>query len=608
MVDRIKILPDNIANQIAAGEVIQRPASVVKELVENAVDAKSESITVNIKDAGKTLIQVIDNGMGMSDTDARIAFERHSTSKISTTEDLFNIHTKGFRGEALASIASIAQVELKTKRDSDEMGTEIEINGSEFISQKEVVCKTGSTFSVKNLFFNVPARRRFLKAEATELRHIINEFIRVATSHTEISFSLVHNGTPIYNLPKGNLKQRLIDLYGNNISKQLVRISNETSIVKIYGFVGKPELAKKKTGEQFFFVNNRFMKSAYFNKAINLAYSNLLPKDAKPSYFIFFEISPKLIDINIHPTKTEINFEDGNSIFQILLTSVKSVLSKHNVVPSIDFDNEGFVEVRSTKENLSFTPPEIEIDPDYNPFNEEPTEKKTYNYHQKISSYKEKSNDLENWDKAFEIIENKQANFMPETKNLESTNLNILGVKSKYIVTTVKSGIMFIDQKLAHERILYDDFYMKIQTTFENSQQNLYPTKINFTEEELVIFDKIYVELLSIGFKFIKIDNNNFEITGIPTFLDANKASEIIENFIEQTKHYKFDIQAEIKDKIVSSLAKSAAISHNRQLNNVEMRTLIDKLFASQSPNYTADGKLIISIMKFEEIEKRFNK
>ncbi len=606
MIDQIKILPDNIANQIAAGEVIQRPASVIKELVENAVDAKSENITVNVKDAGKTLIQIIDNGSGMSETDARIAFERHSTSKISTTEDLFNIHTKGFRGEALASIASIAQVELKTKRESDEMGTQIEISGSEFVEQKDVVCKTGSTFSVKNLFFNVPARRRFLKADATELRHIIKEFIRITISHTEVAFSLHHNNTPVYNLPKGNLKQRLIDLFGNNISKQLVKISTETSIVKIYGFIGKPELAKKKTGEQFFFVNNRFMKSAYFNKAISLAYSNLLPKDAKPSYFIFFEISPKLIDINIHPTKTEINFEDGNSIFQILLTSVKSVLSKHNVVPSIDFDNEGFVEVKNTKNDINIPQqPEIDIDLDYNPFNES-KENKTYNYHEKISSYKEQSNDLENWDKAFEIIRNKQTDFIPETENLEANNSNILGVKSKYIVTTVKSGIMFIDQKLAHERILYDDFYLKIQTTFENSQQTLFPIKINFSAEELIIFDKIYVELLSIGFKFIKIDNNNFEITGIPTFLEVSKSSEIIENFIEQTKHYKFDIQAEIKEKIVISLAKSAAISHSRQLNNMEMRGLIDKLFASQSPNYTADGRLIVSIMKFDEIENRF--
>ncbi len=605
MIDCIKILPDSIANQIAAGEVIQRPASVVKELVENAVDAQSKNITVNIKDAGKTLIQIIDDGSGMSETDARVAFERHSTSKISTAEDLFDIHTKGFRGEALASIASIAHVQLKTKRENDEIGTQISIKGSEFVSQNDVACKTGSVFSIKNLFFNVPARRRFLKSDSTELRHIIAEFKRIVIAHPEISFTLQHNNLTVYRLPAVKLKQRLIDLFENKINKQLISTSNKTSIVTIFGYIGKPEMAKKKTGEQFFFVNNRFMKSSYFNKAISLAYSNLLPNGVKPSYFIFFEIGTHLIDVNIHPTKTEINFEDSNSIFQILLTSIKNTLSKHNVVPSIDFDTDGYVEVPHDKKNTEFKIPEVEINPNYNPFDKEDTNK-PLNYHEKISSYKKESNDLENWDNAFEIIKNKQTDFEDPKINPTVQTPNIMSLKNKYIVTTVKSGLMFIDQKRAHERILYDKFDLKIQTTFENSQHTLFPINVSFTTEELIIFNNIYNELLSIGFKFEKTDNLMYKITAIPTFIDASKAVAIIEDFIERTKQYEINIKSELKNKIIISLAKSAAINKNIQLNSIEMRALIDKLFATQSPNYTPDGKQIISILKYEEIQTKF--
>lgn len=610
MIDRIKILPDSIANQIAAGEVIQRPASVVKELIENAVDAKSTKITVNIKDAGKTLIQVIDNGFGMSETDARLAFERHSTSKIESSEDLFNLHTKGFRGEALASIASIAQVELKTKTDETQVGTLIEINGSELIKQEDIVCKTGSSFAVKNLFFNVPARRRFLKADSTELRHIIAEFKRVALTHPEIEFELINNDTTIYHLRKAKLKQRISDVY-DRLGKQLIPILNDNKLVKIYGFVGKPENAKKNSTEQYFFANKRFMKSAYFNKAISLSFNNLIAKDAKPVYFIFFEISPKLIDINIHPTKTEINFEDGQAIFQILMTTVKNTLAKHNVIPAIDFDKEGFVDVKTSAKNTDFKIPQIETNPNYNPFDEE-IETKSYNYHKKIATYKQQSQQPENWESAFEILRDTQKSFIqPEAdKKLADTNSNIISLKGKYIITTLKSGLMIIDKNRAYERILFDEFEQKIQTVFENSQPTLYPITINFSEEELIIFEKIKNSLLAIGFKFSEKENsvNELEINAFPTFIESENSEEIIKDFIEQTKNYDADIAQQAKQKVVQTLAKSSAKFRKSSNSPTEMRTLIDRLFATQSPNYTADGRKIISIIKTDEVEKMFVK
>ena len=608
MPDKINILPDSIANQIAAGEVIQRPASVVKELVENAIDADSENITINIKDAGKTIIQVTDDGTGMSETDARMAFERHSTSKIKTTEDLFAIFTKGFRGEALASISSIAQTELKTKREEDEIGTQIIINGSKFISQENITCKTGSNFIIKNLFFNIPARRKFLKGNTTELKHIITEIQRIAIAHPNISIKLIHNNNIIYQLPASKLKQRIINVFDKNIAKQIIPINVDTNIIKIFGFIGKPELAKKKTGEQFFFVNNRFMRNAYFHKAISLAYDQLIPKQAKPSYFIFFEIEPNLIDINIHPTKTEINFEDANAIFQILMTSVKNTLAKHNVTPSIDFDTEGAVDMRILDKNKEIKIPKIEINPEYNPFENETNSYKSNSYNNKTSNFSNNNSNSKNWEQVYDIINNENNTNKEIIENKVNTiKNNIIIGRNKYIITTIKSGLMIIDKKRAHERILYENFYAKIQNNLNNSQQLLYPFTINLQVNELIIFDKINNELNSIGFKFEKIDTRTIKIHGIPSFLESNNAQEIFEEFIESSKHYNFEIKEKIKNQIAILLSKSASINRNKELNSFEMRKLIDELFACSSPNYTPKGKKIIFLLNYEEIDKMFS-
>ena len=607
MPDKINILPDSIANQIAAGEVIQRPASVVKELVENAIDADSENITINIKDAGKTIIQVTDDGLGMSETDARMAFERHSTSKIKTTEDLFSIFTKGFRGEALASISSIAQTELKTKREPDELGTQIIINGAKFISQENITCKTGSNFIIKNLFFNIPARRKFLKGNTTELKHIITEIQRIAIPHPNISIKLIHNNNIIYQLPISKLKQRLMNVFDKNIAKQLIPINVDTNIIKIFGFIGKPELAKKKTGEQFFFVNNRYMRNAYFNKAISLAYDQLIPRQAKASYFIFFEIEPNLIDINIHPTKTEINFEDANAIFQILMTSVKNTLAKHNITPSIDFDTEGAIDMRILDKNKEIKIPEIEINPNYNPFENESNTYKSNSYNDKTSEFSKINNNPKNWKEVYEVIKNtnEQNNEIVKNNDLLIRN-NILIGKNKYIITTIKSGLMIIDKKRAHERILYENFYGKIKNNLNNSQQLLYPFTINLQANELIIFNKISKDIEEIGFKFEKTNTRTIKIQGIPSFLESNNAQIIFEEFIENSKHYNFEIKDKIKNQIAILLSKSASINRKKELNNIEMRKLIDELFACSSPNYTAKGKKIIFLLQYDEIDKMF--
>ena len=603
MIDKIKILPDAIANQIAAGEVIQRPASVVKELIENAIDADCETITINIKDAGKTLIQVIDDGSGMSETDARMAFERHSTSKISTTDDLFSIQTKGFRGEALASISSIAQVELKTKTNENDLGTHIIINGSEFVSQDDINCKTGCNFIVKNLFFNVPARRKFLKNDSTELKHIITEFQRVAIAHPDVAFELYHNQTIVYKLESSNLKQRLINIFAKSIGKQVIAINVNTNIIKIFGYIGKPELAKKKTGEQFFFVNNRFMKNFYFHKAITLAYNGLLQRGTKPSYFLFFEIAPDLIDINIHPTKTEINFEDANSIFQILMTSVKETLATHNVTPSIDFDTEGAVDMRLLDKNKIAKNPDIEFNPQYNPFDNE-NDAKSFVIPKNYSVNKPKT---DNWEQIYDVIKNdtnKQENILQDDEPLNKNNF--LNIKEKYIISPVKSGLMLIDQKRAHETILYEKFYTKIQNNFKTSQQTLYPININLNQTEALIFEKIADDLRDIGFNFEKINKTTYTIQGLPTFIENSSAKEVITKFIENTKYFDFDIKADIKKTLAIMLAKSSAINRNRKLDTAEMREIIDKLFACPSPNYTPEGKKIINIINYDEIDKLF--
>jgi len=607
MPDIIKILPDSVANQIAAGEVIQRPASVVKELVENSVDAGSTKIIIKIKDAGKTYIQIIDNGKGMSETDARIAFERHSTSKISSANDLFSILTKGFRGEALASIASVSQVELHTKTEDAELGTNIIIEGSEFILQEEINCPTGSNFSVKNLFYNVPARRKFLKGESTEFTHILNEFYRIVIAHSDVAFYLYNNDKETFALPQSNLKQRLVNLFGKTIDKNLIAINSRTAIVNITGYIGKPEIAKKQYGQQFFFVNNRFFKNTYFNKAVMLGYDKILPHDAIPSYYLFFEISPELIDVNIHPTKTEINFQDANAIFQLIITCIKETLSKHNVMPSIDFDTIGSIEIPYHKKNEMAKFPKIEINENFNPFENE--KKSNFDYHHKLSSKQYENDNIKNWEDLYENKQNKESELFQNSglnNDLHNIQPTFFQIKNRYILTTVKSGVMVIDQKRAHERILFDRYFNKITGTKLVSQKTLYPEKIDFNSEDLIAFEEIYEILIEIGFDFEKISSNTYNIVGIPSFLDTKEPAPLIYNFIANQQEYEVDIKEHILEKIAFTFSKSLAITGGKTLSNEEMRQLFDELFSSSNPNYTYDGKPIISMLSYEELEQRF--
>jgi len=608
MADIIHILPDAVANQIAAGEVIQRPASVLKELVENAIDAKSTQIHLVVKDAGKTLIQVIDDGLGMSETDARLAFERHATSKIKQADDLFSIYTFGFRGEALPSIVSVSQVELRSRRKSDELGTFIYYSASEVVKQEPVNCQVGTNISVFNLFFNVPARRKFLKTNSTELKHILNEFFRVALAYPQIGFSLNHNGSEIYNVPISNIKQRIVHIFGKNINQSLTTIEVNTGIVKISGFIGKPEFAKKSNEEQFFFVNNRFIRQAYFHKAIMLAYDQVLPPETSPSYFIYFEIDPKLIDVNIHPTKTEINFEDAGSIFLILRAAAKEALGKFNVVPSIDFDQSGAVPIPILKKNTDLKYPIIHYNEGYNPFATD------LNKQRGNDVQKEKKKDAEsfgNWEKLYSNFESD--NQKKENSNEEqlqtltpSYNEKFFQFKNRYILTPVKSGLMIVNQRRAHERILYENLLASIKTNGTDVQRLLYPLKMDLNAGDYAVLSELKSEIAKAGFDFEFFGKDTVVVNGIPAILGECDAKQMVEKLIEHFKNINLDMKPDLKDRIAKSVARTSAINYGRHLNLEEMRELIDNLFACQTPNFSPDGKKIITIITHEEIDKKF--
>jgi len=564
MPDVIKVLPDALANQIAAGEVIQRPASVVKELVENSVDAGASQITVNIKDAGRTLIQIIDNGIGMSETDARLAFERHSTSKISSTEDLFAIYTKGFRGEALASIVAVAQVELKTRRNDDFIGTLVEIHGSQLIQQQQVQCDVGCNFSVKNLFFNVPARRKFLKNNTIEFNHIVTEFLRVALAHPEIGFQLYHNNNLIYNLVADKLFMRISAVFGKQVQPMLTQIQIDTQIVKISGFIGKPEMSRKKTGNQFFFVNRRFMKNGYFHKAIMLAYEKLLPTESIPSYFIYFDIDPARIDVNIHPTKTEINFEDAASVFQLLQSGVKDTLNKYGVVPAIDFDNESAFEIPYFDKNKSVIEPEINLNPNYNPFKTDNSTDKNQ-FQPFIDNSTNQS--YQNWELLYQNIKNNDIEKFDSTINT-TTQQTSLGtntampalkhfqLKNKYIVSAVKSGIMLIDQRRAHEVILFDKYMQMLEVNADATQQLLYPEKLVFDKADYMILYDLQEELTSVGFILEFLPDNVIIVIGVPPVFTDENLSELLTTITEQYKTETSTLDKSIKQLIAIILLK----------------------------------------------------
>lgn len=614
MADIIQLLPDSVANQIAAGEVIQRPASVVKELVENSVDAGSTSIKVYTKDGGRNLIQVIDNGCGMSDTDARLAFERHATSKIRNADDLFEIRTMGFRGEALASIAAVANVTLKTRQTDNEIGTLLEISGSQVVSQDQLACPDGLNIIVKNLFFNVPARRKFLKSNSTELKHIINEFQKIAIAHPDIEFVLSHNDSEIYNLPKSTIKQRIIHIFGKSINQNLTTLSTDTSLVSLKGFIGKPEYAKKTFGEQFFFINNRYMRHPYFHRAVMNAYEKILQPDSIPSYFIFVEADPETIDINIHPTKTEIKFEDEQAIFQIIKAAVKESLGKFSITPSIDFNNNGVIEIPSLKKDTEINIPEVPINPDYNPF-ETSKDYKSYSKEKKYISEKE-SRLQRDWDKLYagfaddkDHPDSFKMDDTPEQKTLESSDLlstsNIFQLKGRYILTSVKSGLMIIDQKRAHERILFEKYIGSLANNVPMTQKTLYPETIEMNAADHSVIMEMLDDICAIGFDISDFGNNSIIINGCPSDIPNPNPKELIEILIEQYKSTQGDVKVNAKENIARSLAIASAISYGTALTTEEMQIIVDQLFACEEPNYSPSGKKTMSIINMDEFEKK---
>ncbi|HZL10269.1 MAG TPA: DNA mismatch repair endonuclease MutL [Prolixibacteraceae bacterium] len=611
MADIIQLLPDSVANQIAAGEVIQRPASVVKELVENAIDAGATQVKVNIKDAGRTLIQIIDNGSGMSDIDARMAFERHATSKIKSAHDIFAIRTMGFRGEALASIAAIADVELRTKEHDHDLGTFIHISGSDLITQEPVSCDSGTNFQIKNLFFNVPARRKFLKSNPAELKHIINEIQRIALANPDISISLVHNGSAIYELTGTNKRVRIVSIFGKNINQNLIPIDTETSLVKITGFIGQPKHARKTFGEQFFFVNKRYIKHPYFHKAIMQSYEKILPPDTIPSYFINFDLDPADIDVNIHPTKTEIKFENESAIWQILQASVREALGKFNIVPSIDFDQAGSVDIPMPLRNFGdVSMPEIKINPAYNPF-ESPAKSYSGTGNSFHSAPVQRPNPT-NWQSLHKGLEPDYSE-KPETQNDDPVQFRIeeqqtvkssVQFKNKYILTPVKSGLMVIDQKRAHERILYERLMQVLENNEVASQQQLFPETFELNASDATLLTSILPDLRALGFDIREFGKNSFIINGTPGVLNTSSPLEIIESLLEEYKNSPANLQEKARETVAISLAQASAIPYGQTLKPGEISELIDNLFACQTPNFSPKGKKILSIMPLEDFEK----
>lgn len=616
MSDIIHLLPDSIANQIAAGEVIQRPASVVKELVENAIDAGASTIRVNIKDAGRTLIQVIDNGKGMSETDARMAFERHATSKISTANDLFSLHTMGFRGEALASIAAVAHVDLRTRLRGAELGVKLTIAGSQLEDINPDACAEGSIFSVKNLFFNVPARRKFLKSNETEFRNIVNEFERIALVNPHVAFSLYHNEMEILNLPESSIRQRITNIYGKNINQKLLTIDVDSSLATISGFVGRPDSTKKRGAIQFFFVNGRFMKHPYFHKAVMQAYDQLVPVGEMPNYFIYFTLDPSTIDVNIHPTKTEIKFENEQPLWQILFSATREALAKSSAIPSIDFDKEDAIDipVYNPSNESQFKVPEIQVDASYNPFRSNTTS----------SSYKKPEFD---WSKLYQGFEDDCAAVQLEAESgeigeqtfnaeeelpiaekslFEETSNPCYQYKGKYIITALKSGLALIDQYRAHIRILFDQYMNNIKQQKGFSQQVLFPEIVEFTPAESAMIPCFLEDLRFMGFDLSDLGSGSYAIHGLPSGVEGMDPVQLLKDVISQAIDTGCEVREEICHSLALALAKAAAIRPGKSLSTEEMDHLIATLFSSSDSHLTPDGKTILTMLTEDELERRF--
>ncbi len=616
MSDIIQLLPDSVANQIAAGEVVQRPASAVKELIENSIDAGAEKIQLIIKDAGKSLIQIIDDGCGMSITDARMCFERHATSKIRKAEDLFAIRTMGFRGEAMASIAAIAQVELKTRRHEDELGTHVCIEGSEVIKQEPVLCPAGTSISIKNLFYNTPARRNFLKANPVELRHIIDEFQRVALAHPGVHFTFHHEGNEIFHLPKASLKQRIVHLFGSSYNQKLVPMEEDTSIIRLKGYIGKPEFAKKTRGEQFFFVNQRYIKDPYLNHAVLTAYEELLPDDSYPLYVLYIDIDPSKIDINVHPTKTEIKYQDEKAIYAIIRSSVKRSLGQYNITPTLDFNQEtGFSNMITPKAQGDIVPPQISFNPDFNPFEGEKKSDRSSSYAQ---SFGEQRDVTKNWGSLYEIVDTVRQEQHQTELAISGGEEDILNKKGerhffqlhkRFIISPIKTGFMLIDQQAAHERILYERFLMQLEKHQGASQQSLFPQTVNLNTSDFELVKELLPDIRALGFQVREFGKNTLIVEGIPADISSNVSEvEMFEHLIEGFKNNFALLKLDKRDNLARTLARNAALRAGVQLSQDEMNNLIDQLFACGAPNVSLQGKPVIIKYSMEELLQKFEK
>ncbi|GHC54082.1 DNA mismatch repair endonuclease MutL [Ulvibacter litoralis] len=615
MTDIIQLLPDHVANQIAAGEVVQRPASVVKELLENAIDAGASTITLVIKDAGKTLVQVIDDGAGMSTTDARLCFERHATSKIKSAEDLFSLNTKGFRGEALASIAAIAHVELKTKTEASEVGTKIVIEGSQVVSQDAVVTAKGTTISVKNLFYNIPARRNFLKSNTVEMRHIIDEFHRVALAHPQVGFTMMNNGSDVFQLPQSNSRQRIVSIFGAKTNEKLVPVTEETEILKISGFVIKPDFARKSRGEQFFFVNDRFIKSSYLHHAVLAAFEGLIKDGMNPGYFLFLDVDPKSIDINIHPTKTEIKFDDEHAMYAMLRSTIKHSLGQFSIAPVLDFNRDAGFDTPYEYSKKSPVTPTIEVDRSFNPFKKEPSQanikfpyqrEKTSSWESLYVGLKDDDSELQS---GFQNIEFESEEvtgklFEKETEEVGQTTFQL---HNKYIVSPIKTGMMIIHQHLAHQRVLYEELLKNITVQEAVSQQLLFPLQFHFSKPDIEILKKIQEQLEQTGFVFSSLKEEAFEISGIPVSIVESSVGTVLEQLIKDIKEEVPDAGFSQNDLLAKSMAKSMAVKTGVPLNREEREHLVNQLFACKEPSVAPNNKTVLITMNVNDFDKKFS-
>lgn len=656
MNDIIQLLPDSVANQIAAGEVIQRPASVIKELVENSIDAGATLINVVCVDSGRTSIQVTDNGKGMSETDARLSFERHATSKIRQADDLFNLHTMGFRGEALASIAAVAQVELRTRRPDDDLGTALTIAGSRFVSQEPVQCPVGCNFTISNLFYNVPVRRKFLKSNTTELNNIVTAFERIALVYPDVAFTLYNNQTELYNLKAGGLRQRIVDVIGKKINQHLLPIDIDTTMCKISGFVGKPESARKKGARQFFFVNGRYMKHPYFHKAIMTAYERLVPEGEQIPYFIYFTVNPTDIDVNIHPTKTEIKFENEQTVWQILTAAVRDAVGMFNDVTAIEFDTEGQPDIPAlgAMPQADISAPKVQYNPAYNPFNEPSAQRSSAapdnweQLYEGLSSAHSRQqsapslfgNDTGGVIQSRSNVANKpfadngivlsKGFSKPDGLNAESAGFNALSTdtdmlsastepspleekspthyqyKGRYIMTSVKSGLMIIDQYRAHTRILYEGYIEQMQKRRPSSQKPLFPDTIHFSASDKVVVEAVMPELQNIGFELTPNEEGDYTITAVPSGLDGLDYVALVQDLVASAREKTTSAIDDINHSIALELARNAAVTYGQVLTNAEMENIVNSLFACSNFSYTPDGKKILTMLRQTDLEQLF--